>query len=68
MITIKEIHKSFGMQTLFEGASLQINEGDRFVLVGPNGAGKSTLFKILLGELEPDGGQIQANGSAVTYE
>lgn len=59
MITIRDVHKSFGRQTLLEGAFLQINEGDRFALVGPNGSGKSTLFKMLLGEAEPDDGEIQ---------
>ncbi len=65
MITLKDIHKSFGQQTLLEGASLQINHGDRFVLVGPNGAGKSTLFKMLLGQEEPDLGQISLKKGAV---
>ncbi|MFH1620066.1 MAG: ABC-F family ATP-binding cassette domain-containing protein [bacterium] len=59
MITARKINKSFGRQTLFEDASLQINEADRYALVGPNGAGKSTLFRMLLGEIEPDSGELQ---------
>ncbi len=59
MITLRGVHKSFARQLLFDGADLQINAGDRFSLVGPNGAGKSTLLKMLLGELEADGGDIQ---------
>ncbi len=59
MITLKNISKAFGDQTLFESASLQINERDRFALVGPNGAGKSTLFKLIMGRLETDEGSIQ---------
>jgi len=58
MITLRGLSKSFGQQLLFENASLQINEGDRYVLVGPNGSGKSTLFKILLGVEEADAGHI----------
>jgi ATP-binding cassette subfamily F protein 3 len=65
MITLRSVHKSFGQQTLFEGASLQINDRDRFVLVGPNGAGKSTLFKMLLGEEEPDSGEFSIRRGAV---
>src|SRR5690242_13743298 len=65
MITIRNIAKSFGQQTLLENTSLQINQGDRFVLVGPNGAGKSTLFKMLLGEEEPDEGEITMRRGAV---
>src|SRR5687768_10212822 len=58
MITLRNIHKTFGNQTLFDGASLQINGGDRFALVGPNGAGKSTLFKLIMGQDEPDSGEV----------
>jgi len=65
MITLRGVRKSFGQQLLFEDASLQINEGDRYVLVGPNGAGKSTLFKILLGEEEADAGQFTIRRGAV---
>ena len=65
MITLRNVHKSFGHQTIFDGASLQINTGDRFALVGPNGAGKSTLVRILLGEQEPDSGDVLLKRGAV---
>lgn len=58
MITLRNISKSFGAQTLFEDVSLQINSGDRFALVGPNGAGKSTLFKIIMGAEPLDTGEV----------
>ena len=66
MITLHGVSKSFGQQLLFQDASLQINKGDRYVLVGPNGSGKSTLFKILLGVEESDAGQFTIKrGSSV---
>jgi len=65
MITVRNLQKSFGDQVLFDGAELQINNGDRFALVGPNGSGKSTLFKMLLGEMEADGGEIAMKKGAV---
>lgn len=58
MITVCGIHKSFVRQALFEDASLQINEGERLALVGPNGSGKTTLFRMILGDEEPDDGEI----------
>ena len=68
MITLRNVNKSFGNQVLFEDASLQINEGERFALVGPNGAGKSTLFKMMLRAEEADGGEIQfKKGVVVGY-
>ncbi len=58
MLTISAISKSFGGRLLFQGASLQVNRGDRIGLVGANGAGKTTLFSIILGEASPDEGRI----------
>jgi ATP-binding cassette, subfamily F, member 3 len=58
MLTISEISKSYGPQTLFENVSVQITAEDRIGLVGPNGAGKSTLFSMILGEESPDTGGI----------
>ena len=58
MLTIRNLKKSFGGRTLFEGANMQINYGDRVVLVGPNGAGKSTLFSLILKKDEPDEGEV----------
>ena len=47
-----KITKSFGGRTLYAGATLQLNAGERWALVGPNGSGKTTLLKIVMG-LEP---------------
>jgi ATP-binding cassette subfamily F protein 3 len=58
VLTIQNLHKAFGAQVIFDGATLQMNAGDRFALMGPNGAGKSTLFRLILGEQKPDAGTI----------
>lgn len=58
MLNIQNLHKAFGQQVVFEGASLRLNAGDRYALMGPNGAGKSTLFRILRGLEMPDDGVI----------
>lgn len=59
MLTIRKLKKSYGGQTLFEDADLQINYGERVALVGPNGAGKSTIFRIILEEEEADRGEVE---------
>ncbi|MDA7922674.1 ATP-binding cassette domain-containing protein [Verrucomicrobiales bacterium] len=59
MLTIRKLKKSYGGETLFEGADLQINYGERVALVGPNGAGKSTIFRIILKEEEADKGTVE---------
>ncbi|HMN67584.1 MAG TPA: ABC-F family ATP-binding cassette domain-containing protein [Bdellovibrionales bacterium] len=50
--------KHFGTKTLFDRATFAINEGEHVGVIGPNGAGKTTLFKILVGQLELDQGQL----------
>jgi len=58
MIKIANLTKTYGSQILFEDASFNINSQERVGLVGRNGHGKSTLFRMLLGQEEPDEGQI----------
>jgi ATP-binding cassette subfamily F protein 3 len=58
MLTIRNLKKSHGGNTLFENAAMQVNYGERVALVGPNGAGKSTIFSIILRHDEPDQGTV----------
>ncbi len=59
MLTLRDITYRIAGRTLLDKASLTIPAGYRVGLVGPNGTGKSTLFKLIAGELELDGGEIQ---------
>ncbi|MDO5044129.1 MAG: ABC-F family ATP-binding cassette domain-containing protein [Coriobacteriia bacterium] len=68
ILLVDKVSKSFGGQTLFSDATLQINAKDRYVLVGANGAGKTTLLKIVMGLESPDTGQItRAKGVKIGY-
>ena len=58
MLQISNLSKSYGPQTLFDEVSFSIDPGERIGLIGRNGHGKSTLFKLLLGEENPDSGDI----------
>ncbi len=58
MISVSNLAKSFGPQTLFAGAAFQLNPPERYGLVGANGSGKSTLLKILTGDELPSEGTV----------
>ena len=58
MLTVTNLTKTFGPQSLFEDASFQFNSGQRIGLVGANGSGKSTLLQIMAGREEPTSGQV----------
>ena len=58
MITASDLGKDFGAQTLFRGASFQLNPGGRYGLVGANGSGKTTLLRIFTGQDVPSTGAV----------
>jgi ATP-binding cassette, subfamily F, member 3 len=58
ILSCKNIHKSYGIDTILNNVTFNINEGEKVGLIGPNGAGKSTLFKILTGKLDYDSGDL----------
>src|SRR6188508_3851357 len=58
MISFANVSKQYGRQILFVDTSFQINPGEKVGLVGPNGAGKTTLFRMIVGEEDPDEGEV----------
>ncbi len=58
LAAFERVSFSYAGDILLEGASWQINPGERWGLVGPNGYGKSTVLALLAGELEPQGGRV----------
>ncbi len=63
MIEFRDVSVRFGPNALFENASFKINAGERVGIVGPNGSGKSTLFRLILGDMTPDKGDVLHEGS-----
>ncbi|MCK5883712.1 MAG: ABC-F family ATP-binding cassette domain-containing protein [Bacteriovoracaceae bacterium] len=58
MIQLNNISKHFGLQVLFDDLDLLVGKRERIGFVGRNGSGKSTLFKIILGEMVADMGEV----------
>jgi len=58
LFRLSDVFKSYGVQDVLRGASLQINPGEHVGLVGRNGAGKSTIFRLVRGEESADKGEV----------
>ncbi|MBQ6395241.1 MAG: ABC-F family ATP-binding cassette domain-containing protein, partial [Atopobiaceae bacterium] len=68
ILLAQNISKSFGGQTLYTGATLQLNAGERWALVGPNGTGKTTLLRIVMGTESADEGSVSfARDTTIGY-
>lgn len=58
MLTVKDVHKSFGGVKALDGASLKVKEHSIMGLIGPNGSGKTTLYNVVTGFYPPDMGEV----------
>ena len=65
LLTLKNIHLTFGGHPILTGAELTVAPGDRICLVGRNGSGKSTLLKIAAGLVQADSGERFAHPNAI---
>lgn len=59
MLTVREIHKSYGLNTALGGVTFSLSRGEKIAIVGPNGCGKSTLLRIIAGLEEADKGEVE---------
>jgi len=64
VIEAKGIKKGFGDRLLYEDLSFKLPQAGIVGVIGPNGAGKTTLFKMIMGELTPDGGSFEVGETA----
>ena len=65
-IIVKNLHKSFGRQTVLNGIDLKIGKGETVAVLGRSGTGKSVLLKLIVGLHKPDDGSIQIHGQEIT--
>lgn len=65
LIEIKSVSKFFGNKSAVREFSLDIDNGERIVVLGPSGCGKTTVLRMLAGFIPPDEGSIVIDGQLV---
>jgi len=63
VLVIKDMHFSYGENSIFDNFVMNLYYGEKVCLYGPNGAGKSTLLKLILDDLQPASGSIKLGPS-----
>lgn len=67
MISIKNLHKSFGNLEILKGISLEVNQGKVIVIIGPSGSGKTTFLRCLNLLEMPTSGAIEIDGHLIDF-
>src|ERR1043165_9089675 len=61
-IQVLDVTKRFGSRTVLDAIRLDVFQGETLVILGGSGSGKSTLLRLMIGNIMPDGGEIDALG------
>ena len=65
-LVIKNLRKSLSQKTIVRNVSLKVQRGQTIGLLGPNGAGKTTTFYMIMGLIQPDGGEISLDDNNIS--
>jgi len=67
-VTLDSVSKSYKGEKVLDQVSLEINEGERIVLLGASGCGKTTILRLIAGFIAPDMGSISIAGELVARD
>src|SRR3954452_13942574 len=66
LLEARGLEKWYGRRQVVNGVDFEVNEGEVVGLLGPNGAGKTTSFRMTIGLIDADGGNVFFDGQDVT--
>ena len=66
VLKVSHLKKAYGAIQAVGGVSFDVRPGEIFGVIGPNGSGKTTMFNSVLGQITPDSGEIELNGTSIT--
>ena len=67
MLTITDLHFSYGKKEVLQGLNLSLQCGEILAVMGPSGCGKSTLLQLIAGQIKPGSGTIQCSAKRIAY-
>src|SRR3954470_10974941 len=67
LLEVRDLVKWYGRRQVVNGVAFDVNRGEVVGLLGPNGAGKTTSFRMTIGLIDADGGQVLFDGRDVTH-
>ena len=65
VLTVEDLHKSFGSQKVLNGISLAVKRGETLAVLGRSGTGKSVLLRLIIGLEKPDSGSVRIHGQEI---
>ncbi|MDB6174874.1 MAG: transporter-related protein [Chthoniobacteraceae bacterium] len=65
MISVRNLYKTLGTQSILSGINLQIKRGETCVIIGRSGGGKSVLLKHFVGLMKPTSGEVLVDGEEI---
>ena len=65
VLSAKDLNLQFGLQRVFNNATMAVHEGEKLGLVGRNGSGKSSLMRIIVGTENPDSGTVSRRSGLI---
>ncbi len=68
LIRLDSVTKFYGREAALHSLTLDVNAGERLVLLGPSGCGKTTVLRLLAGFIAPDSGRIYLGGRLVSQQ
>lgn len=67
LVKIKDLHKAYGPIQVLKGLDIEMEPGERLVVIGPSGGGKSTLLRVMMGLENINGGTIDFGGKPYIF-
>jgi multiple sugar transport system ATP-binding protein len=67
-LSLDRVTKRFKGETVLDGVSLDVEQGETVAIFGPSGGGKTILLRLIAGVLDPDEGDIRLDGRSVVHE